>query len=98
MHGDGMNGESRHPLVHFIWDCLSNTDETCASYIQDDAAEAEWFNIMSLPELAFDHKLVRSLCLPDVLRGITCCGLYVRGLLLCSKTRASNCSSPIVYA
>lgn len=24
----------------------------------DDAAEAEWFDITSLPELAFDHKLV----------------------------------------
>ncbi len=27
-------------------------------HTQDDAAEAEWFSVVKLPPLAFDHKLV----------------------------------------
>lgn len=33
----------------------------------DDAAEAEWFSMSSIPALAFDHKLVVRECLKKAL-------------------------------
>lgn len=42
------------PAMHELWQHAA-----CACVRpQDDAKEAEWFPISSLPTLAFDHKLV----------------------------------------
>jgi hypothetical protein len=35
----------------------------CSVQAADDAAEADWFDVGSMPELAFDHKEVVADCL-----------------------------------
>lgn len=42
---------------------LTSLRDLCVLQAADDAAEARWFPMSSIPDLAFDHKLVVRECL-----------------------------------
>lgn len=55
---DAINRDPRHRTLSVIYSCQLN--ETAKVVANDDAAEAQWFDIQELPGLAFDHALILS--------------------------------------
>lgn len=52
----GVNRDPRHRTISIIFYCF--TDSEIQPTAGDDAANAQWFSIYDLPELAFDHGLI----------------------------------------
>ena len=52
----GVNRDPRHRTISIIFYCF--TDSEIQPTAGDDAANAQWFSIFDLPELAFDHGLI----------------------------------------
>ena len=48
--------DPRHRTISILF--YAFTEEELVAYAGDDAANAKWFPIDSLPELAFDHRLI----------------------------------------
>jgi 8-oxo-dGTP diphosphatase len=54
------NRDPRKRVITVVYFALINDLNTESPKAGDDAAEAEWFNIRKLPDLAFDHKEILS--------------------------------------
>nr|WP_319399248.1 NUDIX hydrolase [uncultured Carboxylicivirga sp.] len=52
----GVNRDPRHRTISVVYTGYVDSELACTG--QDDAADAQWFNLDNLPELAFDHYLI----------------------------------------
>nr|WP_321451212.1 NUDIX hydrolase [uncultured Carboxylicivirga sp.] len=52
----GVNRDPRHRTISVVYTGYVDSELACTG--QDDAADARWFNLEVLPELAFDHALI----------------------------------------
>jgi 8-oxo-dGTP diphosphatase len=59
----GRDPRERTISVAFLGECKPKGTKTVAG---DDAAEAKWFNIYKLPELAFDHQKIAEAALTEL--------------------------------
>nr|WP_321408946.1 NUDIX hydrolase [uncultured Carboxylicivirga sp.] len=51
-----VNRDPRHRTISIVYTGFVEDELECTG--QDDAADAQWFTLENLPELAFDHKLI----------------------------------------
>ena len=47
---------------------IHDSSKPLVVYLQDDATEAEWYDVTKLPALAFDHKLIIRTAFEHLLR------------------------------
>ncbi|MBS2099040.1 NUDIX domain-containing protein [Carboxylicivirga linearis] len=52
----GVNRDPRHRTISVVYNGFVSGELECAG--QDDAADARWFDLNDLPDLAFDHSLI----------------------------------------
>ncbi len=52
----GVNRDPRHRTISVLF--YAFTDDELVACAGDDAANAQWFPLDELPELAFDHRLI----------------------------------------
>ena len=73
---------------------LNSYGISCCMHTQDDAAEAEWFPVVELPPLAFDHKLVGAISVDGVVAVLMqwrlispkyCCHPLTENAVLCCR-------------
>ncbi|MCU4163742.1 NUDIX domain-containing protein [Carboxylicivirga caseinilyticus] len=53
-----VNRDPRHRTISVVYTGFVTDELECTG--QDDAADAQWFTLDKLPELAFDHELIIS--------------------------------------
>ncbi|MEI7596164.1 MAG: NUDIX hydrolase [Bacteroidota bacterium] len=54
---DAIGRDPRHRTISTIFVGFTN-ENNCKIKANDDAADAQWFDINALPEMAFDHKMI----------------------------------------
>ncbi len=52
----GVNRDPRHRTISVVYTAV--IDQPISVHGMDDAADAQWFELDNLPELAFDHQLI----------------------------------------
>ncbi|RLD47116.1 MAG: NUDIX hydrolase [Bacteroidetes bacterium] len=55
---DAINRDPRHRTISTVFLSIDSSDRTLELNAGDDAAEALWWNINALPQLAFDHQKI----------------------------------------